>query len=49
MIKIERDNLDFLAKRHFEEYFVRKKFLKKLENYAANEKDSIQKDFLNLY
>ena len=45
MIKIERDNLDFLAKRHFEEYFVKKKFYKKLKDYADSEKDAIQKEF----
>ncbi|HDR8143057.1 hypothetical protein CON74_25575 [Bacillus thuringiensis] len=45
MIKIERENLDFLAKRHYEEYFVKKGFLKRLEKIKDNEKDLMQKRF----
>ncbi|WP_157418551.1 hypothetical protein [Bacillus cereus] len=43
MIKINRDNLDLLSKRHFEDYFVENGFLEKLKN--VKEEDSAQQKF----
>ncbi|MHA4218133.1 hypothetical protein [Bacillus cereus] len=45
MIQIKRDNLDLLSKRHFEDYFVKKKFLTKLKDMKENEKNQGQQKF----
>ncbi|MCU5578550.1 hypothetical protein, partial [Bacillus wiedmannii] len=45
MIKIERENLEFLAQKHFEEYFVEKKCLGRLEKLKNYEQNSMQQSF----
>ncbi|PFF75828.1 hypothetical protein CN341_19730 [Bacillus cereus] len=45
MIKIERENLEFLAQRHFREYFVGKKCFERLKKLKENEQNPMQQPF----
>lgn len=45
MIKIKRNNLNILAKRHYEEFFKKRGFLEDLEKAKDNEKNGLKKKF----